>query len=175
MKTILLALTLFVTSVGFCQQPAANDHDTLESLLVEVRQLRAAIQAMTVASQRVQIALSQLQIQDAAVARATQRLDTTHSKCVGAEANRQHTTMEVQRLQTVLDSGTLQDSQTKEIQPRLTELKGILDTQAAEAQSCQTAEGEASGQLQNEQTKLAALQERIEGLDKSLEKLSGAQ
>jgi chromosome segregation ATPase len=173
MKTIVFAVMFFVASNGLCQAQV-NEHDTLQSLLVEVRQLRMAIQAMTAGSQRAQIALSQLQIQDGAVARATQRLEDTHNRCTGAEANRQHTATDIQRLQTALDAGTVQADQVKEIQPRLTDLKIMLDSQAAEVQACQTAEGEAAGQLQNEHTKLTELQERIDRLDKTLEKLSGA-
>jgi hypothetical protein len=49
----------------------------------------------------------------------------------------------------------------------------MLETQTAESQACQTSEVEASGQLQHEQVKLTEMQERIERLDKTLEKLSG--
>jgi chromosome segregation ATPase len=172
-KTIqVLAVTFAGVSTAFCQtQPATND--TLQSLLSEVHQLRIEIQAMTVASQRVQIALYQLQMQDAAVARATQRLDNEHNRCSGLEANRQHTATTIQAFESALSSAT--ESQAKEIQTRVTDLKGMLDAQTAEAQSCQTSETELSGQLQNERVKLTESQERIERLDKALEKLSAAQ
>lgn len=49
----------------------------------------------------------------------------------------------------------------------------MLDTQTAESQACQTSEAEASSQLQHEQVKLTEMQERIELLDKTLEKASG--
>jgi chromosome segregation ATPase len=167
---VAIAAALVGASTGQCQ---TQSNDTLQSLLSEVHQLRLSIQAMTVASQRVQIALYQLQLQDAAVARVTQRLDATQSRCGSAESNRQHTAAAIQQFENVLSSAT--ESQAKEIQPRLTELKSMLDTQAAEAQACQTTETEILGQLQNERVKLTELQERVDRLDKTLEKLSVAQ
>jgi hypothetical protein len=78
MRIFTVAMML-AASNGLCQTPA-KEVDTLQSLLVEVRQLRQDIESMTVASQRVQIALYGLQIQDAAVARAAQRLDDARNK-----------------------------------------------------------------------------------------------
>jgi chromosome segregation ATPase len=173
-RVVAFAVVLFAASSGLCQTPN-KEGDPLQSLRAEVHQLRIAIQGMTVASQRVQIALSQLQMQDAAVARARERLDTTHNRCLGAAGGQQRITGEMARLQSALDSGTLSESQTKQIQSNLASMKTQLDAQATEVQSCQTAEAEASGQLQSEQAKLTELQDRIERLDQSLQKLSGSQ
>jgi chromosome segregation ATPase len=173
MRQIAVAVMLVLASQGLGQTPA-KESDAVQSLLVEVHQLRMDIEAMTVASQRVQIALYQMQIQDAAVARAAQRVDNARNKCSGVENARQHTSGEIQRFESALASTSTQEAQAKELQSRLAELKSALDTQTTEAQACQTAEADASGQLQNEQVKLTEMQERIEHLDKTLEKLSGA-
>ena len=62
MKRIVFAVALFMTSNGLCQTSAVpKEQDTLLSLLAEVHQLRLSIEAMTVASQRAQIALHALQ------------------------------------------------------------------------------------------------------------------
>ncbi len=167
-----LAVMLLAVSEGLCQTPASQP-DTLQSLLIEVHQLRQDIEAMTVASQRVQIALHALQMQDAAVARATQRLDNVRSKCLGEEANRQHTASEIQRLES-LSTGTPPESEVKAIQTRVAELKGALDAQTAEQQTCQAAEAEAASQLRSDQATLGDVQDRIDRLDKSLEKLGAA-
>jgi chromosome segregation ATPase len=171
MKKLTLAV-LFATAIGLCQTPV-KESDTLQSLLAEVRQLRQDIETMTVASQRVQIALYGLQIQDAAVTRAAQRLDAARTRRSGAESNRQHWAGEIQRLEASLISGTLPEAQTKEIQSALIQAKSQLDVQATEVQTLQAAESEASSQLQNDQAKLAEQQDRIERLDKTLEKLGG--
>jgi chromosome segregation ATPase len=173
MRRIFLAVIMFVALDAFCQTPV-KESDTLQALLTEVHQLRQDIEAMTVASQRVQIALSALQIQDAAVARSTQRVDNARNKCSAEEANRQRTASEIQRLESSLDAGSVPESQAKVTQSRLTDMKSIFESQTASVQTCQVAEAEASNQLRNDQAKLVDVQDRIERLDKTLERLSTA-
>ncbi len=173
MRTSLLAVMSLLTSVGLCQTPAKAP-DTLQSLLAEVHQLRQDIEAMTVASQRVQIALSVLQIQDLAVARAAQRADDARNKCAAAEANRQHAALEIQNWESVAADSSTGDDKTKAFQQALTHAKIELEARTAEVQACQAVEAEAAGQLRNDQGKLAELQERIERLDQNLEKLTTA-
>src|SRR5580658_4540938 len=170
MRKIAIAVMLFAASDGLCQAPA-KEPDTLQALLVEVHQLRQEIEAMTVASQRVRIALYALQMQDAAVARATQRMDDARNECSGQEVNRQHLASEVQRMENSLAAGTAPEGEAKIVQSRLSELKTALDGQTAELQSCQAAEAEAASQLRKDQATLGDLQDRIDRLDKGLEKL----
>ena len=79
MRRICLVATLFAASNAF-GQTTAKESDILPSLLEEMRRLRVAIESMTVASWRAGRALL-LQLQDAAVARSAQRLDTAKGKC----------------------------------------------------------------------------------------------
>jgi len=173
MRKIAFAVMLFAASDGLCQTPA-KEPDTLQALLVEVHQLRQDIEAMTVASQRVQIALYAMQMQDAAVARAAQRLDSARDRRSGAEANRDRTASAIQGLEGKLASGTLAEAEAKGTKEELSQLKGEIGPQMAELQTCQAAEAEASSQLRSEQGKLADVQDRIERLDKTLEKLAAA-
>src|SRR5665213_4091655 len=100
MRAIVFAIILSAAPAALCQTPAAQP-DVLQSLLIDVHRLRQDIEAMTVASQRVQIALYALQMQDAAVARATQRLDNIRTGCSRTDAERQHFVAEIQRLEGV--------------------------------------------------------------------------
>ena len=174
MGKMVLAVMLLGASAGLGQTPA-KEPDTLQALLAEVHQLRQDIEAMTVASQRVQIALYSLQMQDAAVARAAKRLDDARSKCSEVSANREHTASEIQRMESALASGTLGPAETRELQSRLTQIKSQAEAQSAEGQTCQTAEAEASSQLRDDQAKLIELQDRIERLDKTLQRLGVAE
>ncbi len=166
-KTALFAV-MFCTGSAFCQTPA-KEPDTLQALLVEVHQLRQDIEGMTVASQRVQIALYSLQMQDAAVARATQRLDTARNRCSVADEGRRHTALDIQRLESSLASATVPQNETEAVKQRVTELKSQLDAQTADVQTCQASEVEASAQLRDDQTKLLDLKDRIARLDRTLE------
>ena len=170
MKKIAFVVALFMASNGLCQTSAApKEQETLQSLLAEVHQLRLSIQAMTVASQRAQIALSALQIQDAAVARAFQRLDSVRNRCKEPEDRKQHMAAEIQHLESILSAGAGSNAEAKSVQEREAQLKAEIDAIATEVSTCQATEAEASGQLQSEQAKLADVKERIDRLDKTLE------
>ena len=182
MRKIALAVVFSVVPAALCQTPS-QEPDTLRTLLAEVRQLRQDIEAMTVASQRVQIALYSLQMQDAAVARAAQRVDESRNKCRGQESDRQHTAGEVQRIEKALSDlraapagvpGALPADEVKQLEYRLVEMKTALEEQTTSLQTCQSTESEASVALRNEQARLAELQDRIERLDKGLAQLGGA-
>ncbi len=172
MRKAILAGMLLVGLEALSQTPA-KDADTLQSLLLEVRQLRQDIEAATAASERVQIAISTMQLEDAAVARASQRVDELRNKCNGAELSRQHTTFEIQRFETALSPGAIPGREIparemKDMQSRIEELKSSLEGQAAEVESCRAREAEASNQLRDQQAALADLKGRIEQLDKAL-------
>jgi len=166
-KTGLIALGFWAAS-AFGQEPA-KEPDTLKALLAEVHQLRQNLEGMTVASQRVQIALYMLQTQDAAVTRSAQRLDSLRSRCSGTDEARQHTAADIQLLERNFSSGNFNQTETEAVKQRMNELKRHLDAQTAEVQTCQAGEAEASSQLRNDQGKLMELQERILRLDKALE------
>jgi chromosome segregation ATPase len=163
---------LLAAANAVCQTPA-KDPDTLPALLLEVRQLRQALEAMTVASQRVQIALSGLQVQAAAVARDGQRLDEARNKRMQAEENRDHFAAEVQMTEarSAVRTGIETDTELKIRELGLTQLKSQLETTTAEVQSRQAAESEAATQFRTSQAKLGELQDRIEGLDRVLAKM----
>ena len=175
MKRIVFAVALFMTSNGLCQTSAVpKEQDTLLSLLAEVHQLRLSIEAMTVASQRAQIALHALQMQDAAVDRALQRLDNVRNRCKEPEERKQHMAADIQHLESILSAGTATAIEVKSFQEREAQLKSEIDAVATEASTCQVTEAEASSQLRSEQAKLADAQDRIDRLDKTLDTLSVA-
>src|SRR6185437_8686902 len=101
----IFAFLLLCSSSAPGQTPA-KEPDTLQVLLTEVHRLRQDIEAITVASQRMQIALFSLQMQDAAVARATARLDAARNRCSSAQNNRDHLAADVQRTEAVLTNET---------------------------------------------------------------------
>ena len=163
-----LALLLLTASTGFCQ--TADKPDTLQSLLSEVRQLRQAIETMTAASQRVQIALYMVQMQDSAVARETARFNNVHDKCTELQGGQQRITTEIQKLEGDQSAGTIPPQEAPHVQGLLADMKHRLEATSAEAQACQATEAEASSQLRKQQAILSDLQERLQRLDKALEK-----
>ncbi len=162
--------TLFVPALLFLASPALSQtNDAMQALLSEVHQLRQAIESMTVASQRVQIAVAALQLQDGIVTRSAARLDDAQKRCRQAESERQRITQNIQRMETTLSGATIPDSERQRFRAVQGETKAELDARTANLQACQAAESEAAGQLRNDRAKLAELQERIDRLDKVLE------
>ncbi len=170
MRFVPLVMFLAVSNT-LCQTPT-KENDTLQSLLVEVHQLRQAMEGMTVASQRVQIALSALQMQDAVVARSMQRLEETRRHCLGQEQERQRTASLIQQLEGALAAGTMPEGEIKQARGQISAMKTRREAQTAEVQACQATEAEVASQLRNDQAKLGEWQDRIGNLDKTLEKLS---
>ena len=170
-RLFLFALGLFLASSVSVGQTAQTDSQTLQALLVEVRQLRKDLQTTTVASQRVQIILYRLQLQEGAVARVQQRVDEVHSKLAEARAGVQHFASEVERLERALNE-TQNPADRKESESLLAARKGQLESQKAAEQDWETKEAESRQELRSEDAKLAALQEQFDQLDKILEQSS---
>jgi hypothetical protein len=166
-----LLLALLTASTAAFAQSASTDSQTLQSLLAEVRQMRKDLQTTTVASQRVQILLYRLQSQQAAVARAQQRLDEVHSRLADAQAGVRHFSSEIER-----DEFALNDSQNspdrKQVEGMLAAAKRELEVQKAAEQDWETKEAEAVQNLRSEETKLTVLEEQLDRLDRDLEKAS---
>src|SRR5258708_29002378 len=79
-RSSLLVLSLLLSSTACFGQTTPGDSQTLQALLLEVRQLRQDLQTTTIAGQRAQILIYRLQGQEAAVTRAAQRLDEAREK-----------------------------------------------------------------------------------------------
>jgi len=99
-RLFLLALGFLLASTISVGQTAPTDSQTLQALLVAVRQLRKDLQTTTVASQRVQILLYRMQLQQSAVARAQSRLDDVNAKLAQTRAGLRHFTSETERAET---------------------------------------------------------------------------
>ncbi len=125
-RSSLFVLGLLLLSTACFGQTTPGDSQTLQALLSEVRQLRQDLHTTTIAAQRAQILIYRLQGQEAAVARASQRLDEAREKLARI------------RLKTRLESleNEEQQRQTREIEAeqqlraeevRLSDLRDQLD------------------------------------------------
>lgn len=170
MKIVAAGVLFLLASQGLCQTPA-KEGDALQALVLEMRQLRQAIEAQTLVSQRVQIALYTLQMQDAAVARDAQAVDDARKKCRAMEDDKQHAETRNQDIESRLAAGNMSEAETKEMRLMLPQFKKEIETRAADLRSCQAAESDAGVLLRKDQTRLNELRDRIEILDKGLEKL----
>ncbi len=170
-RLFLLALGFLMTSTVSVGQTASAESQTLQALLVEVRQLRKDLQTTTVASQRVQILLYRAQLQETVVAGAQRRLDVVHSKLAEVRSGVAHFASEVERAEAELNDSQ-GSADRKQVEGMLAAAKRELESQKAAEQEWEAKEAESVQDLRSEQAKLVALQEQLDQLDKTLEQAS---
>jgi chromosome segregation ATPase len=158
---LLLAMPCF-------SQSTPKDSETLQALLLEVRQLRQDLLTTNIAVQRVQILLYRLQGQEAAVARASGRLNEAREMLTRAQAERKQMATEVEQHEDFISNTENPAAQRKAYEEKLPEEKTRLESSENLEKQQQERETEAEQQLRSEETKLSDLSEQLDRLDKTL-------
>ena len=153
-------------------QTTTGDSQTLQALLSEIRLLRQDLQTTTIAAQRAQILIYRLQGQEAAVARASQRLDDAQDKLARIQDERKHVSSDAKQTEDFISNTENPATQRKELEDRVRQLKTRLELLESEEQQRQTREIEAEQQLRAEEVRLSDLRDQLERLDKALENAS---
>jgi chromosome segregation ATPase len=160
----LIVVSTFTSSI-FARQ-ARQEPDVLGALLVEVRGLRAAIEQMSSASARVQLAMGRLQLNEQRITTYMRRLDEIRDRRPGAE-------LEVQKRQRELNA--LADAirasgkpPTQEVDEELKRQKGELAEANAYLQRLQTEETQLAREIATEQDRWAEINRTLEELDRVL-------
>ena len=170
MRRSFVIVAVIICSVsGTCQSAPAADSQTLKAMLEEIRLLRQDLQTTTVASQRVQIVLYRLELQDAAVSRATKLVEEAHSKLAEFATERTRVSADMQHANEQKDA-TQDAHERKVIEGEvLPQLKQHLERIAHDEEQWQAKSNDAEGQLKTEQTKLDALHNLLDELDHALQ------
>ena len=169
----LFVLGLLIFSTDCFGQTTPGDSQTLQALLSEVRQLRQDLQTTTIAGQRAQILIYRLQGQEAAVARASQRLEEAREKLARTQDERKHVAADVKRFEDSISDTESPTTQRKEIEQQvLPQLKARLESLDSQEQQLQTREIDAEQQLRAEEVRLSDLRDQLDRLDKALEHAS---
>jgi chromosome segregation ATPase len=171
-RSSLVALGHLLFSAACFGQTTPGDSQTLQALLSEVRQLRQDLQTTTIAGQRAQILIYRLQGQEAAVARASQRLDEAREKLARIQDERKHVATDIKQHEDFMSNTENPPTQRKEVEAVLPRLKTRLESLENEEQQRQTREIEAEQQLRAEEVRLSDLRDQLDRLDKTLENAS---
>jgi len=174
-RSSLFALGLLLFSTACYGQTASGDSQTLQALLLEVRQLRQDLQTTTVAAQRAQILLYRLQGEEAAVARASQRFEEAREKVTVIQDQREHVATNIKEYEDFISNTENPSAKRKELEDRLPQFKTRLESLKSEEQQRQTREIEAEQQLRAEEARLSDLRDQLDRLDKALENASRRQ
>lgn len=164
MRSLFLISLLVGATLAF-SQASQSDSQTLKSLLEEVRLLRVDLRTTTVAAQRVQIGLYRLQIQDAAVARASAVLEAAHSKLTQLQDAHRHFVTEIEQLEHQRDQAQDFSERPRIEEERLPRAKMSLEQVSHEEEQRLARTNEAEGELKDEQVKLNGLHSLLDQLD----------
>src|SRR5882724_4838140 len=144
---LLIPVLLFIPAPVFGQS-ASTDSQTLQALLVEVRQLRHDLQTTTIAAQKV---------------------DDARARIAETQSNRTKLTSDIKRHEDFVNTTENSPADRKQVEEVLTQLKEKLALLENEEQQRQTREIEAEDQLRTERAKLGELQDQLDRLEKVLE------
>ena len=165
-RTLLFVLCFLFLSASGLGQSAATESQGMQALVAEVRQLRKDLQATNANALRVQVLLYRLQAQQAALARASDRLSNARSRLAGMQQHRTEVAATLKRFEELFENTETTSEDRKRFQGEISARKQELEALATVEQQQQSAEMEAEEQLRAEQAKLNELEERVDRLEK---------
>lgn len=162
-----LALIVLLFSSPALGQATQIESTTLQALLGEIRQLRQDLQTSAIAARRAQILIYRLHVQEAAVARASQRLDEARSSIEQLRARRKYQEIQIKQYENMKDRAE-NAAQRHQFEDAITELKAQMEALVPEEQEAQMRETEFEQQSRIEQAKLDQLQNELDRLDQAV-------
>src|SRR5438094_1740665 len=171
-RLTLIGVGILLISPDCFGKSTPGDSQTLHALLSKVRQLRQDLQTTTIAGQRAQILIYRLQGQEAAVARASQRMDEARDKLARIQDERKHVAADVKQQEDFTSNLENPATQRKELEGVVARSKARLESLESQEQQLQTREIDAEQQLRAEEVRLGDLRDQLDRLDKALENAS---
>ncbi len=166
-RSFVLALSLLVFSSPALGQATPAESPTLQAMLAEIRQLRQDLQTSAIAARKAQILIYRLQLQEAAVAHASQRLDEAKSSAEQLQARRKYQEIQIKQYETLKDRAE-NAAQRQQFEDAIFELKAQTEAWAVEEQEAHRKESELEQQSRIEQAKLDQLQDELDRLDRAV-------
>ncbi len=171
-RSCLLIPVLMLVPAPVFGQSTSTDSQTLQALLAEVRQLRHDLRTTMIAAQKAEILLYRLQGQEAAVARASQRVEDVRGRLAETASSRQKLAIDIKQHEDFVGNAENPARDRKEVEDVLPRLKESLQSMENEEQQRQTRAIEAEEQLRAERVKLGELQDQLDRLEKVLQSSS---
>lgn len=152
---------------------ASKDSQTLQALLREVRELRQDLRTATIASERAQILLTRLQAQQQAVTAAQKELDQARSQLNQTENRHRNIQRQIQYYTDQDTEDTTPDpAKRQSLEQEINRMKASLQEAETQRDGLQANETRAKDELQVEQSKLDALQNELDQIDRALANLA---
>jgi hypothetical protein len=158
---------LLLAPVILIAQSSPADQKLTETLIREVQQLRVAIERSTLLSARTQVAVAELQVQEAAVARLTQQFNEVRVGSGVLSARRNQLTDKVQELETKRITADPTARSIFELQ--LKQAKADLGEAIAADQERSARESEVASQLSVARSGLTDARSRVAEVQRALD------
>jgi len=155
-RPLLLAILSFAAAIPCSAQTAPSDAQTLQSILTELRAIREEVKT----TQTTQILLTELEMQQSVVNRATQQVGDIETKLTEVKAGQKFTADELARAKDQLDQ-TTDPQESKSLSHRIDDLK-------SNAAGLDAAVRERSASLQTAQQKLQDAQNALDDVEAQL-------
>ena len=161
--TLIVVIAFTTSAVG---RQSRQDPDVLGALLVEVRGLRTAIEQMSSASARIQLAMGRLQLNEQRITTFMRRVDEIRDRRLPAE-------LDVKKRQREVDAFVDSFRQfgrpaPPDVEQELKRVKGELAEASAYLLRLQTEEAQLSRDIATEQDRWAEINRTLEELDRAL-------
>jgi hypothetical protein len=164
-RPTLLAFSLLLISSTGVDQSTSTESQTLQSLLIEIRQLRQDVQTAAFAARKAQVLIFRLHQQEGALARASERLEEAKRQRGQTEGQRKYYELQIKRCEGMRDRSA-DATQRKQLEDAILDLKAQMETSLSEEQEAQAKESQLTEELRIEQTKLDQLEDELERLPK---------
>jgi chromosome segregation ATPase len=161
------------------QAPGAGSQDIMPALLAEVRGLRVAMEQMTSAGSRVQLALGRLQLQEQRLAVANVRLAGVRDQLTGSQRRYAELQEQIGNVEATL-SGQRESDLPKGVPPeqvrqmltmQLRESQREVVSITADIQRLTAEEAAIANDVSSEQARSADLNQRLDELERALRPL----
>jgi chromosome segregation ATPase len=158
---------LAMVGVGASGQAAKPREDVLEALLEEVRGLRVAMEQMTAAGPRVQLAMGRLQIQEQRLNATRRRLEDVRDSIANAE---RESAAGKERIAMMEDGANraVQPAERDALNEQVKMFKAMLGQSAADMQRLRDQEAELAGAMTAEESRWTEISQRLDELERAL-------
>ena len=164
-----LPLVLLVVSTPALGQTNSKDSQTLQALLIELRQLRQEFEATALVTHKMQILLYRLQTQSTTVVQLSRSVEDAHADVNQMEDERTRLAADIKQHEEFISNMANASGDRKAVEDALPGLKEKLLSLDNQLQQAQEKESAAQEQLRSQQAKLERLESDFDRLEKSFE------
>jgi len=164
---LLLTGFLILSPVAWCQK-TGPETQTMQDVLLEIRQLRHDLQTAAVAARRAQIVIFRLHEQQMIVDRATERLQNTKDVLLQMDRQRESEEMQIKGMEEAKDR-TDSEISVKECELWLTQARERVGAMATQEQEWKARELEEEADVQAARGKLEQFENELDQQDRDLE------